>query len=152
MKGRIIFFGMLLLFFVSCNFCELFGTYDLGNNFILMQGDGSNEEIIIYCTTKKGCCHSGISVIPSNPSYTDTYIEEIGYDNNWIIAKSGNKIKKDYHAYWIIKKNFKINIDNCKDDCNKIIRNNVFGPFNNIEFTSKKNKLGIKLQLENIFK
>ena len=59
-----------------------------------MAGDGTDQNILIYCTSDKLCCSAGVELIPQ-------HVSELGFDSDWIIARTtlGNS-----NGYWIIEK------------------------------------------------
>ncbi len=147
---------ILLSFFINSCICELFGTYDLGNNFALLEGDRKEDKVIVHCPSlRTGCCTGGAYVIPiykdhmKNGRYNE-YIETVNSNNKWIIAKTFQKINKK-HRFWILDKDFNINSLNCDEtDCDSIIQSHVTGPLNFKSFNMKIQELNIDLKLDSL--
>jgi hypothetical protein len=129
-KIKILIFTSIL---ISCDFCKVFNHEEsLGSNFSLI------EENILYCTSQS-CCNIGFPVIPPK-------IREVRFNDQWIIVKSIQKV--NVISYWIIDKEFDIDLDKCAEiKCDSIIKANVFGPFLQKEFLQKKDSLNIDLSL-----
>ena len=63
-------------------------------------------------------------------------------NSNWIIAKSMNNANT---TFWIIDKIFFPGED---DGISKLIKNNIFGPMDSLEFCKQLKERNIKLRLE----
>ncbi len=150
--GSCIFF-ILTFLIVSCN--EMWGDHSLGNNFNLLEGDRTEDRLIVYCTGKSaGACKGGIPVIPTYARHYDDkgryaeYVETAKSSGNWILAKS-IQIKNKKENYWIISKNFDIENLNCdKINCDSIIQSHVTGPLSIIDFQKKIKELNMSISLK----
>lgn len=126
---------------------------DLGNNFSLLEGDKTEDRIIVLCNGRSaGTCYTGTPVVPIYSRHMDSsghyaeYVEIAKSNNDFIVAKT-LQIKAKRVNYWIINKSF--SIDNCdKINCDSIIQLHVLGPFEHNEFQRKASELKIKLQIK----
>lgn len=154
-KIRTVFIPLvLILIFSSCNYCEYFGSHDLGSNFTLLEGDKTADRLIIYCSPKneKDCCYGGMPVIPSNEDNHISYIDLAKSNTDWIIAKAVNK--DNTNSYWIIDKNFSISSkykewplsEEDGKSFRKIIQSYVIGPLDVDSFNEKISELKIDLE------
>jgi len=129
----------------SCNYCKLFGDNKLGDNFSLLEGDKTEDNIIVYCIgNKNGCCVGGIPVIPSEEDSLTKYVLAAKSNNLWIIVKTMSKNNSE--KFWIINKNFSKKFE--YDDGGKfysLIQSNVLGPMNLSKFELKIDSLKINL-------
>jgi hypothetical protein len=76
------------------------------------------------------------------------YVETAKSNRNWIIANT-IQIKDKKENYWIISKDFKINLDTCdKNYCDSIIQSHVTGPLNLNDFQYKAKGLNIDLSFQ----
>lgn len=136
-----------MLFFCSCNLCSLFGSYNLGNQFVLLDGDKMEDRMIVYNTTKEGCCHSGIPIIPSRLDTVTKYVHTALSNKEWIIARAITNEKQE--SYWIVNKNFSVDVSNCeKINCDSIIQSHVIGPLDFKSFKKKIRELNIELSFK----
>ncbi len=143
----LIFFVLIsLLTFSSCNYCKLFGDNRLGDKFTLLEGDKTEDRIIVYCTGKSwGCCYTGIPVIPSRTDSVSRYVIDAVSNEKWIIA---NTIKKDnLVSYWIIDKDF--DVEFMYDDGGKLynkIQSHLTGPMDSTRFyqSLKERKIDLR--------
>lgn len=128
----------------------------LGNGIYLLDGDRLEDRIIVKCTGWSfNDCIAGTYLIPR--SYNDhfdshghyaAYVETAKSNRNWIIAKT-IQVKDKKESYWIISKDFKINLDNCdKINCDSIIQSHVTGPLSLNEFKNKIKGLNINLSFK----
>jgi hypothetical protein len=136
----------------SCN--EMWGDHPLGNHLSLLEGDKTEDRIIVYCTNNKGgICYGGNYVVPTYARhYVDNkyaeYVETAISNKKWVIAKTLRK-KEKKENYWIISKDFDIeNLDCGKVNCDSILQSHVAGPLNLIEFENKKKALNIELDFK----
>jgi len=143
----------------SCS--SFFGSYDLGANFTLLDGDRVEDRIIVYCSPNNGdkWCSGGMYIIPTyekhykNGKYAE-YVEIAKSNERWIIAQSLDIINKKKN-YWIIDKSFKLedkfkewplsNADGLSFD--SIIQSHILGPLSYKTFKEKKDTLDIKIIL-----
>lgn len=148
-KGVILVFIFMMLFFWNAcsSICESFGAHDFGNNLTLLEGDRTEDRVIVYCTGRSaGCCDAGIPVIPSRVDTLSQYVQSATADLNWIIAKTVNKDKSK--GYWIIDKNFKIDLAKCDVvNCDSIIQSHIIGPLDSTDFEEKIKVSNINLHL-----
>jgi len=129
---------VLGLFFSSC--CPFIKAEDLGNNFILSEYD-SVDRSIIY--SKEKCSGSGIEIVPMT-------ILEYANDSKWIIAKSSRSRFKTEYQYWIVDKNFNIEIVQDNKSSIDSIKSHVYGPFDSTTFINKLYSQKINLVLKKI--
>jgi hypothetical protein len=88
--------------------------------------------------------YTGIPIVPSRKDTTTLYAEEVRFDKNWILVKAVNKDRSA--AYWIIDKNFEVDLTNCDSiSCDSTIQAHVLGPFSIDRLTEKKLELNINL-------
>ncbi len=143
----------LLIFFISVTVIsckQLWGDYDLGDNFSLLEGDKTEDQIIVYCSGRSGgACYAGIAIVPVYSRQFDKkgnyaeYVEAAKSNDKFIIAQT-LQIKDKKKNYWIISKGFKI--DNCdKINCDSIINANVVGPLDSSQFQIKLIELKTEL-------
>ncbi len=90
-KGEII---SIILFAIIFSACDNWAQKDtsLGNNFILSE----------YSTKERAVYYSQNGQITGSREIIPMTVMEIGYDDDWIIAKSDG----NHAPYWIIKKHF----------------------------------------------
>ncbi len=156
---KITLLALTTLLFVSCN-CDFYGSHDLGNNFMIFEGDKLEDRVIIFCPPKKEekCCTGGFYVIPTYENhYNDEgsyaeYIDKAESNEHWIIAKS--ILKKNKTAqFWIINKDFDIN-DKYMDtplskdkgeDFMEFINSQITGPLDSLSFKKKVKELKVNL-------
>lgn len=138
---------LIMLTINSCSCCRLFGDNKLGDNFSLLEGDKTEDRMIVYCTGKSaGCCYAGIPVIPSRSDSLSLYVSNAVHNDKWIIATTINKNKTE--NYWIIDKDFKLEFQ--YDDGGKLydmLQKLVIGPLDKINLQQEKERLGIKLAI-----
>jgi hypothetical protein len=146
-KLIIVFFSILILIFIARSSCILFGSHNLGGKFFLLEGDKLTDKVVVYNTKSFGCCYTGIPVIPADVVNPSTYVDGAKYNRKWIIVRSINMDQAE--SYWIIDKNFKLNLDNCAEiDCDSIIQSHVKGPFDLVSFNDKLKELNINLKFK----
>jgi hypothetical protein len=115
--------GLSLLYSSCCLFIK---EEYLGNNFILSEYD--NVDIRILYSEEK-CSGSGIDIVPMT-------VLEYAYDAKWIIAKSGSKKATDIQ-YWVVDKDFKIDMKSDHDSSLNIIKDHVDGPYDSTSFMKR---------------
>ncbi len=126
------------MLFNSC--CPFIKAEDLGNNFILSEYDNVDRRIIY---SKEKCSGSGIEIVPMT-------VVEYANNSKWIIAKSSqSRFKTDYH-YWIVEKDFQIEL--VQDDKSSIdsLKSHVYGPFDSTTFINKLQSQNINLVFKKI--
>ncbi|CAL2055087.1 hypothetical protein [Tenacibaculum sp. 190524A05c] len=138
---------ILLTLFVSCE--EFEGSYNLGSNVFLIEGDKSEDRIIVYCTKKTKFCSSGNYIIPisydnqfHNGKYEE-YVKRAISNNNWIIVET-YKISTKQKRFWIIDIR---NLD--KTSAYDQIKSSVFGSYTYKEFMEEKLSRGVELNFDN---
>lgn len=137
-------FPLLILFsslaVISCR--QVWGDNDLGDNFTLLEGDKTEDQIIVYCSGRSGgACYAGTAIVPVYSRQFDKqgdyaeYVEVAKANKKFIIAQT-LQIKEKKKNYWIISKAFKI--DNCdKINCDSMINTYVVGPLDSSQFQVK---------------
>lgn len=135
----------ILLTAISCG--RLWGDYDLGDNFSLLEGDRIEDRVIVYCSGRSaGACTGGTLIVPVYSRHMDKnghyaeYVETAKSNDNFIIAQT-IQLEDETKNYWIIYKD--LNVDNCNEmlcDSAKVI-----GPLNETEFRTKTADLSIDL-------
>lgn len=139
------------LFLSSCG-RQAWGDNDLGDNFSLLEGDRTEERVIVYCSGRSGgACMAGTFIVPSYSRHMDSghyaeYVETAKSSDDFIIART-NQVKDKKVNYWIINKDFKI--ANCDIiNCGSIIQSHVLGPLDQSEFQKKTSELKIDLTFD----
>ena len=129
---------VLSLLFSSC--CPFIKAEDLGNNFILSEYDNVDRRIIY---SKEKCSGSGIEIVPMT-------VVEYANNSKWIIAKSSPTRFKTEYQYWIVDKDF--NIELMQDNKSSIdsLKSHANGPFDSTIFTNKLHSQNINLVLKKI--
>ncbi len=135
---------LLVMLFYSCG--ALWGSHDLGNKLTLLEGDKTDDRLIVYCTQYSGgACIAGTPVIPSRGDSITRYVKDAKSNKLWAIVRSIRKLNKE-DDYWIISKDFNVDSVDCdKNNCDSIIQSYVKGPFKIDEFNKLKSKLGIDM-------
>jgi hypothetical protein len=147
-KGHFLFI-IVLLTIVSCG--QFWGENDLGDNFSLLEGDRTEDRVIVYCSGRSiGACTVGTLIVPVYSRHMDKeghyaeYVEIAATNNKFIIARTIQLADKKKN-YWIISKDLKI--QNCDmTDCDSIIQSHVIGPLDISQFQNKMTDLSIDLQ------
>jgi hypothetical protein len=136
--------SLIVTLIYSCG--VLWGAHDLGNKLTLLEGDKTEDRLIVYCTGYSGgACMAGTPVIPSRQDSITLYVKDAESNKHWVIARSLRKQNRT-EDYWIINKDFNIeNLDCDQNDCDSIIQSHVKGPFRRAEFNAVKSQLGIHL-------
>jgi hypothetical protein len=124
----------------------LWGSYDLGNGIYMVDWEGGRE--IIKGTNIQGrTCYGGSYLIPTYESRYDSagnfaeYVIDAKYDNNWIIAKTGNYSNGE-NKYYIVDKSFDIEKTSEED----IVENYIFDFTDSLSFANVCHQKGIKLK------
>jgi hypothetical protein len=136
----------VLLTLISCG--PLWGEHDLGSNFRLLEGDRTEDRVIVYCSGRSaGVCTGGTLIVPVYSRHMDKnghyaeYVETAKSNDKFIIART-IQLKDQMKNYWIIYKD--LNVDNCNDmlcDSSKVL-----GPLNEKEFRNKTGDLRIDVK------
>ncbi len=133
--------------------CGWWGDNNLGNNFSLLEGDRTEDRIIVYCSGRdeiNECCTGGTFIIPSykyhmNDGNYSEYIIAAEYDDKWVIAKS-YKIESKQNRYWILNKDLGNKIEKKKIiNLESLLQEFVTGPLDSISFLKKSKEYGINL-------
>lgn len=132
----VVFMSLCLTSIEGCDYCEfMYGENDLGARFRLVN-ESKNNVYIEYCLSPS-CCTFGFDVVPSK-------VDDVAYDKRWIIARTVSEKKGD--SFWIIDKDFAIDVENChQESCKGVVNEHVRGPLKIDEFSTEKNQLQIKL-------
>jgi hypothetical protein len=135
-----------LLTAISCG--RLWGNNDLGDNFSLLEGDKTEDRVIVYCSGRMAeACTSGTFIVPVYSRHIDKsgqyseYVETAKSNDKFIIARTV-QLKDGMKNYWIVHKN--LNIDNCNEmlcDSTKVL-----GPLSETDFKTKTADLNIELE------
>ena len=96
---------------------------------------------ILY--SEERCSVSGIEIVPMT-------VTAYANDSKWIIAKSRTSRFGTEYQYWIINKNFKVDVKQKGDNTTNIIKSHVTGPLDSASFIQKVNANKIELALKNI--
>ena len=136
---------ILFLFIQSCDFCSLMGTQKLGKNLYLLEGDCKEDRIIVFNDQKSGCIYGGTHILPTFERHYDNngtsyaeYVDEVQFDDQWIIVKTDNILEEKKH-YWIIDKKYESYQNNCESIyCDSIIFKYIDGPLGLEEFSDRK--------------
>ena len=129
---------MLIVLFSSC--CPFIKAEDLGNNFILSEYDNVDRRIIY---SKEKYSGSGIEIVPMT-------VVEYANNSKWIIAKSSPTRFKTEYQYWIVDKNFNIEIVQANKSSIEFVKSHVYGPFDSTTFINKLFSQKINLVLTKI--
>ena len=90
---------------------DFYGSYSLGNNIYMLEGDKGRKTIVNGTTIEGNTCYSGDQLIPTYENQYDSignfaeYVVDARTDDNWIIAKTGNKITNQ-RKYYILNKSY----------------------------------------------
>lgn len=125
---------------------EFNGSYNLGKGIYMIEWDGG--KLIVKGSNIKGhTCYGGERIIPSCENQYDSignlveYVVDARFNDNWIIAKTNNKLTKRV-KYYIIKKGE--GIENVAAD--KIQEKYTLSFTDSIEFKDVCQKAGITLK------
>ena len=92
LTAKFLIFTFCLVLF-SCDDCAFIKEDYLGNDFILSEYDNVDRRIMY---SKKRCSGSGQEIVPMT-------VLEYAFDDKWIIAKTGDRFKKNIE-YWVVNK------------------------------------------------
>ncbi len=85
------------------------GSYSLGNNIYMLDWDGGGRIIVRGSSIEGNTCYGGEQLIPTNENQYDSlgniveYVVDAVSDENWIIAKTENKVTLQ-RKYYILDK------------------------------------------------
>ncbi|MFI2743379.1 hypothetical protein ACG2LH_11615 [Zhouia sp. PK063] len=138
MNNRIKNILTFLILVISLNSCCIGAKEDnFGNNIYLSEYDNVDRRIL-YQT--ESCATSGIEIVPMT-------VLEIGNNDKWIVAKTGNGRKREekkFFKYWVIKNDYK----NLPDS--KTIKSNTTEFENRQEFDKFLTENNIEIELNKI--
>ena len=144
---------LIIVIFIAISCQEMWGDNDLGDNFSLLEGDRTEDRVIVYCNGRSaGTCYIGTFIVPiysrhyASTGHYAEYVDTAKSNDDFIIARTLHisDMKKNY---WIISKNF--SIENCdKMKCDSIIQSHVIGPLDYSQFKAKQGELDIDLQFD----
>lgn len=136
----------VLLTAISCG--RPWGDNDLGDNFSLLEGDKTEDRVIVYCSGRSvGACTGGTFIVPVYSRHMDKdghyaeYVETAKSNDEFIIART-IQLKDEIKNYWIVYKD--LNVSSCNEmNCDST---KVIGPLNEGEFSKKVADLNIDLE------
>jgi hypothetical protein len=134
---RILIIGVSL-FLCSC--CGFIKEEYLGNNFRLSEYDNVDRRIL-YSDEK--CSGSGIEIVPMT-------VTEYAYNSKWIIAKSRASRFGTEYQYWIIDKDFRIDVKTESNNFNNVIRSHLIGPLDSLSFIQRASSSNFNLKFQKI--
>ena len=128
------------LFFFMSNwwYPEFNGSYNLGKNIYMIDWDGGGRILVRGTSIEGNTCYGGERLIPTYENQYDSIgnivenVVDVGVDENWIIAKTENKVNLQ-RKYYIIDKS------NITDEmaAEEIIKNRIISFVDSIEFAEK---------------
>ena len=138
-----------ILFMYSCEWVwpESCGSYNLGNGIYMMEWDGGGRVIVKGTNNRGKTCYGGSYLIPTYESGYDSagnfaeYVIDAKYDNNWIIAKTGNYINGE-NKYYIVDKSFDLEKTSEED----IVKNYIFDYSDSLTFAEACHVKGINIK------
>ena len=132
-------FGLLIfglsLFIHGC--CGATREEHPGNNFRLSEYDNVDRRILY---SEEKCSGAGIEIVPMT-------VIEYANDSKWIIAKTRIARPGLEYQYWIIDRNFQIDV---RAENDSIIKSHVTGPLDSVTFIQKVNANHIDLPVKKI--
>ena len=126
---------------------DFYGSYCLGNNIYMLEWDGGRKIIVNGTRIKGNTCYSGESLIPTYENQYDSLgnfaesVVDAKADNNWIIAKTDNKLNHR-RRYYIINKQHDIETLDAKE----IIEKYITSFTDSCEFANKCFSNGIRIK------
>ena len=93
---------------------DFYGSYSLGNNIYMLEGDKGRKTIVNGTTIEGNTCYGGQPLIPTYENQYDSignfaeYVVDAKSDDNWVIAKTNNHINNQ-RKYYIINKKYNPN-------------------------------------------
>ena len=134
-------------FFSTWWFPEFYGSYSLGNNIYMLDWDGGGRIIVRGTSIEGNTCYGGERLIPTYENQYDSigniveYVVDVGADENWIIAKTENKVNLQRKYYIMDKRNI-----TDKMAAEEIIKNRIRSFVDSIEFAEKCSNDKIRIQ------
>jgi hypothetical protein len=134
MKLKTVFyvFFVVLSALISC--CPFVKEEYLGNNLYLSEYDNADRRILF---AEAPCSQSGTEIVPMT-------VLEYGFNSKWIIAKTGDEIKKTKFQYWIIKNDYE------SQPTVEVVKSNIAGPLDSITFVREMRNRNIRLGLKDV--
>ena len=126
---------------------DFYGSYSLGNNLYMLEGDKGRKTIVYGTSIDGNTCYSGEPVIPTYENQYDSignfaeYVVDAKADDNWIIAKTDNKLNHR-RKYYIINKQHNIETLDTKE----IVERYVISYTDSCEFANKCFSNGIRIK------
>ena len=126
---------------------DFYGSYSLGNNIYMLEGDKTTKTIVYGTSIKGKTCYSGEPLIPTYENQYDSlgnfaeYVVDAKADDNWIIAKTDNKLNHR-RRYYIINKQHDIETLDAKE----IIEKYITSFTDSCEFANKCFSNGIRIK------
>ncbi|MAT56241.1 MAG: hypothetical protein CMN32_17355 [Saprospirales bacterium] len=81
-------------------------------------------------------------------NYGKEYVVAASFDERWIVART-QILNSEREAFWIVDKNFELDIENCdKINCDNIMQAHVSGPLDFNSLQERKKELGIGFKIE----
>ena len=140
-------FGILFMYSCEWVWQEAWGSYDLGNGIYMMEWEGGGRVIVKGTNVEGRSCFGGSYLIPTYESRYDStgnfaeYVIDAKFDNNWIIAKTGNYINGE-NKYYIVDKSFDLEKTSEED----IVKNFIFDYSDSLTFAKACHVKGIKIK------
>ena len=126
---------------------EFEGSYNLGNGIYMLEWERGGRIIVKGSFIRGRTCYGGSLLIPTDESQFDSacnfaeYVIDAKFDNNWIIAKTGNYSNGE-NKYYIVDKSF----DSEKTSEEDIIKNYILDFSDSLTFAEACHLKGIKIK------
>lgn len=141
---KIILLMVLLPFTLgSCNSCELQGSFFLGSNLYLMEGDKEEDRAVIKCgyiPRSNECCNGGMVVFPTKDDRMikgryNKHVEWVMFNERWIVIKYeySNKQNESRFLYTLLDKAKLAEKDYSKSNFVDQVQDTAIGPISEIE-------------------
>ena len=137
----------LFLFATEWVWPEFNGSYPLGGNIYMLERDGGGCVIVQGSNIRGNTCYGGSQLIPTYENQYDSlgnfaeYVVDAKADDNWIIAKTDNKLNHR-SRYYIINKQHDIETLDAKE----IIEKYITSFTDSCEFANKCFSNGIRIK------
>lgn len=135
------------IFFSTWWFPEFNGAYNLGNNIYMLDWDGGGKIIVRGSSIEGNTCYGGERLIPTYENQYDSMgniaelVVDAKADENWIIAKTENKINLQRKYYILDKRNI-----TDKMATEEIIKKRIRSFVDSIEFAKKCSNDKMRIQ------
>lgn len=120
------------------------GVKDLGSGYFYISTDPGNTDIIY--TFGKDYQGTGLSVVPHR-------VDEVGFNEQYIIARQTARLTDSSVQYWIIDKNgVQIELSDCRKwstKCDSLLTANVIGPLDSLKLIQELESRNIDIRLRN---